>query len=103
MIVEVGDFERCVKPEKLAAFLGVVPGEETSDEKRKRYGITKVGNSHLRRVLAEAAQAYTRGVIGHKSVALKTKTEGKHSTGNRICMRGLMTEHMDRVLENDNG
>ena len=76
MVVEVGDFERFAKPEKFAAFLGLVPGEETSDEKQKRYGITKAGNSHLRRLLVEAAQAYTRGNIGHKSVALKQRQQG---------------------------
>ena len=76
MIVEVGDFERFAKPEKFTAFLGLVPSEETSDEKQKRYGITKAGNSHLRRLLVEAAQAYTRGNIGHKSVALKKRQQG---------------------------
>lgn len=76
MVVEVGDFERFAKPEKFAAFLGLVPSEETSDENQKRYGLTKAGNSHLRRLLIEAAQAYTRGNIGHKSVALKKRQEG---------------------------
>lgn len=76
MVVEVGDFERFAKPEKFAAFLGLVPSEETSDEKQNRYGITKAGNSHLRRLLIEAAQAYTRGSIGHKSVALKQRQQG---------------------------
>jgi len=76
MIVEVGDFDRFAKPEKFAAFLGLVPSEETSDEKQKRYGITKAGNSHLRRLLVEAAQAYTRGNIGHKSIALKKRQQG---------------------------
>lgn len=37
MIVEAGDFERFAKPEKFAAFLGLVPSEETSDEKQNRY------------------------------------------------------------------
>lgn len=76
MIVEVGDFERFAKPEKFAAFLGLVPSEDTSDEKRKQYGITKAGNSHLRRLLVEAAQGYTRGTPGHKSVALKQRQQG---------------------------
>jgi transposase len=76
MIVEVGDFGRFAKAEKFTAFLGLVPGEETSDEKQNRYGITKAGNSHLRRLLVEAAQAYTRGNIGHKSAALKQRQQG---------------------------
>ena len=50
--------------------------KETSDEKQKRYNITKAGNSHLRRLLVEAAQAYTRGNIGQKSEALKQRQQG---------------------------
>lgn len=76
MIVEVGDFERFAKPEKFAAFLGLVPSEDSSAESQNRYGITKAGNSHLRRLLVEAAQAYTRGVAGHKSVVLKARQKG---------------------------
>lgn len=76
MVVEIGDFERFTKPEKFAAFLGLVPSEETSDEKQNRYGITKAGNSHLRRLLIEATQTYTRGNAGHKSVALKQRQQG---------------------------
>ena len=33
-------------------------------------------SSHLRRLLVEAAQSYTRGTIGHKSVALKQRQKG---------------------------
>lgn len=76
MVVEVGDFERFAKPEKFSAFLGLVPSEDSSAEKQNRYSITKAGNSHLRRLLIEAAQAYTRGNVGHKSVALKKRQCG---------------------------
>lgn len=76
MVVEVGDFERFAKPEKFAAFLGLVPSEDSSGESQNRYCITKAGNSHLRRLLVEAAQAYTRGAIGHKSIELKQRQQG---------------------------
>lgn len=76
MVVEVGDFERFAKPEKFAAFLGLVPSEDSSGESQNRYCITKAGNSHLRRLLVEAAQAYTRGATGHKSIALKQRQAG---------------------------
>lgn len=76
MIVEVGDFERFAKPEKFAAFLGLVPSEDSSGDSQNKYSITKAGNSHLRRLLVEAAQAYTRGAIGHKSIALKQRQQG---------------------------
>ena len=52
---------------------GLVPSEDSSGDIRNRHGITKAGNSHLRRLLVEAAQGYTRGAIGHKSIALKQR------------------------------
>jgi len=76
MAVEVGDFSRFAKAEKFAAFLGLVPSEDSSAERQNRHGITKAGNSHLRRLLTEAAQAYTRGRVGHKSAALKKRQRG---------------------------
>ena len=41
MVVEVGDFERFEKAPKFAAFLGLVPSEDSSDKKINRYSITK--------------------------------------------------------------
>ena len=76
MIVEIGDFDRFAKARKFAGFLGLVPSEDSSAEDINRYGITKSGNRHLRRLMVEAAQSYTRGNIGHKSVALKKRQEG---------------------------
>lgn len=76
VIVETGDFARFAKAEKYAAYLGLVPGEDSSGEKQNRIGITKAGNSHVRKLLVESAQSYTRGTIGHKSVALKRRQGG---------------------------
>ena len=46
VLVEIGDFKRFAKAEKMAAFLGLVPGEDSSGGKQKRGSITKAGNSH---------------------------------------------------------
>ena len=73
MVVEIGDFNRFVKAQKFAGFLGLVPSENSSGDNINRYSITKAGNSHLRRLIVEAAQSYTRGAIGHKSKALKSR------------------------------
>ena len=40
------------------AYLGLVPSENTSDQKRRQGGITKTGNSHARWLLIEAAHHY---------------------------------------------
>ena len=70
MVVEIGDFNRFEKAPKFAGFLGLVPSENSSGDDRNRYSITKAGNIHLRRLMVEAAQSYTRGNVGHKSIAL---------------------------------
>jgi transposase len=76
VIVEVGDFKRFAKADRFAGYLGLVPGEYSSGGRQARKGITKAGNSHVRRLLVESAQSYTRGSVGHKSVALRKRQEG---------------------------
>ena len=76
IIVEIGDFKRFAKPEKLAAFVGLVPSENSSGDKQQRGSITKAGNTHVRRLLVESAQSYTRGAIGYKSKELKRRQNG---------------------------
>jgi len=57
VVAEVGDLTRFT-PRALMAFLGLVPAEYSSGARRCQGGITKTGNAHVRRVLAEAAHAY---------------------------------------------
>ena len=76
VLVEIGDFARFAKADKLAGYLGLIPGEDSSGSKQKRTGITKAGNSHVRRLLVESAQSYTRGAVGHKSAVLKKRQTG---------------------------
>jgi transposase len=56
LCAEIGDFARFGHPRQLAAFLGLVPSEHTSDEKRRQGQITKAGPKHSRRLLVEAAK-----------------------------------------------
>jgi transposase len=60
LCAEVGSFERFAKPSLLSGFLGIVPSEYTSSEKRVQGQITKAGPPHARRLLAEAAHHYRR-------------------------------------------
>lgn len=64
------------KAPKFAGILGLVPSENSSGDSTNRYSITKAGNSHLRRLMIESAQSYTRGAIGHKSIVLKERQKG---------------------------
>ena len=58
LVAEIGDIRRFDHPRQLMAFLGLVPSEYSSGPSVRRGGITKAGNPHARRVLAEAAWAY---------------------------------------------
>ena len=76
VIVEVGDFKRFASAEKFASYIGLVPGEASSGDDQTRLGITKAGNRHVRMLLTEASQCYSRGQIGYKSKALKARQDG---------------------------
>lgn len=60
LITEITDFRRFLNPRALMAFLGLIPSEDSSGEKRKDGGITKAGNHRCRTALIEAAQHYVR-------------------------------------------
>jgi len=55
---ELGDCSRFDNPRQLMSYLGLIPSEHTSGERRRQGGITKTGNSHARRALVEGAWAY---------------------------------------------
>lgn len=76
VIAEVGDFKRFATAENFSSYLGLVPGENSSGDDKNRLGITKAGNTHVRKLLVEAAQSYGRGKIGYKSKALKDRQAG---------------------------
>jgi len=57
-IAELGDISRFDSPRQLMAYLGLVPSEYSSGNSKRRGGITKTGNSHVRRVLTESAWCY---------------------------------------------
>ena len=58
IICELGDLSRFEQPRQLMAYLGLVPGENSTGERRRQGPITKSGNRFARRALIEAAWAY---------------------------------------------
>mgnify|MGYP005845104827 CR=1 FL=1 len=58
LMAELGDISRFDAPRQLMAFLGLVPSEHTSANRRRQGAITKTGNRHARRVLVESAWCY---------------------------------------------
>ena len=67
IVVEVGDFRRFSKATQFMSFLGLVPREISSGEKRSTGRITKTGNGYLRRLFIEAAWHYRFRSLGATS------------------------------------
>lgn len=60
MVAEVGDLTRFSNPRQLMGYLGLVPSEHSTGERRRLGSITKTGNSQARRSLVESAWSYSR-------------------------------------------
>jgi transposase len=58
LVSELGAIERFAHPRQVMAYLGLVPSENTSSDKRRQGAITKCGNAHARWLLVECAQHY---------------------------------------------
>ena len=58
VVAELHDFRRFQSPRELMGFLGLVPSEHSSSDRRSLGGITKAGNTHARRALIESSWQY---------------------------------------------
>lgn len=59
-VVTIGDVRRFPRGKQVASYLGLIPAERSSGEKRRLGGISKQGNVFLRTLLVEAAQSACR-------------------------------------------
>jgi len=91
LCAEVGDFRRFAKPALLSGFLGVVPSEYTSDDKRVQGQITKAGPANARRLLVEAAHHYChRPAVG---LGLAARQDGQDPRVVQIAWRAQRRLH----------
>ena len=74
LTVELGDWQH-FRPQSLGPFLGLVPSEDSSGERRRQGAITKTGNTHARRLLVEAAWHQRRPLLA--SAALERRRQGQ--------------------------
>ena len=58
ILAELHDFRRFHSARALMAYLGLVPGEDSTGEKHRRGRITRTGNALVRRLLVETAWHY---------------------------------------------
>ena len=101
ILAELHDFQRFPSAPALMAYVGLVPGEDSSGEKHRRGRITRTGNALVRRLLVETAWHYQhRPSIG---VALMRRRKGQpgrvigiaDKAQQRLCrrFRRLMEQH----------
>jgi transposase len=74
LVAELGDLTRFENPRQLMKYLGLIPSEYSSGERRRQGAITKAGNTHARRALVEGAWAsrYPAKVSRHWQLRLET-------------------------------
>ena len=93
IVAELGDLSRFTHPRQLMAYLGLVPSEDSSGERRHQGAITKAGNSSARRALVEAAHAYryrpavTPVIARRQSRLPKAVTDIAWKAQLRLCAR----------------
>jgi len=85
LVAELGDISRFPNPAQLMSYAGVVPSEHSSGPRERKGSITKTGNSHVRRVVIEAAWHYLRQP--KVSTKLKKRQEGASESVKEISWK----------------
>lgn len=91
LIAEIGDFAAFAHPKQLASFVGLVPSEQSSGERRRQGTITKAGSGHARRLLVEAAWHYRRRPA--LSVKLRRRQHGQPPAAIDAAWRAQLRLH----------
>jgi transposase len=78
LCAEVSDFERFARAGELMSYLGLVPSEHSSGDKRRLGSITKSGSRHARRLLVEAAWHYRLGARPSRELAKRQAGQPEH-------------------------
>ena len=101
ILAELHDFRRFRSAPALMAYLGLVPGEDSSGERHRRGRITRTGNALVRRLLVEAAWHYQHRPSVGVALARRRKGQPGHVIAiadraqQRLCrrFRTLAAEH----------
>jgi transposase len=76
-VAELGDLTRFDNPRQLMKFLGLIPSEDSSGERRRQGTITKAGNTHARRALVEGAWSYRYPAKVSRHIQLRLEQQPK--------------------------
>jgi transposase len=99
LMAEIGDFRRFATASELMAFVGLVPSEHSSGGSRRQGRITRTGNSHVRRILIEAAWHYRR--LPRMSKAIRQRNDLVSAPVRAIAWKAQQRLHkrLRRLLE----
>lgn len=93
LVAEIQDFHRFANPRQLMAYLGLVPSDDSSGQRRRQGAITKAGNSAARRMLVEVAHLYryparvSADIAKRQSELPKAVTDIAWTAQLRLCTR----------------
>lgn len=91
IMTELHEIRRFRSARALMAYLGLVPSEHSSGERRRRGAITKTGNRRLRRILIEAAwHSRHRPAVGK---ALRQRRQGQPAQAIALADRAMHRLH----------
>jgi transposase len=76
-VAELGDLTRFEHPRQLMKYLGLIPSEYSTGERRRQGAMTKAGNTHARRALVEGAWAYRYPAKVSRHLQLRLETQPK--------------------------
>jgi transposase len=102
LCAEIGDFERFGRAGQLASYVGVVPSEDSSGERRRLGSITKTGSRHARRLLVEAAWHYRRPPRRGTTLAARQAGQPAHVLA-LACNAQQRLHHTWRRLDHQRG
>jgi transposase len=88
---EIDDFSRFARPSEFMAYLGLVPSENSSGETKRRGGITRAGNRHVRTLLVESAWGYRHNA--RMSREIRKRNEGLSEEVKQIAWKAQCRLH----------
>jgi transposase len=74
IVAELGDLTRFENPRQVMKYLGLIPSEYSSGERRRQGSITTTGNTHARHALVEGAWAYRYPANVSRHLPLRLET-----------------------------
>jgi len=96
---EVDDLKRFPTPQRFMSYVGLVPSEDSTGQRRKQGRITRCGNAHLRRIVVEAAWHYRH--FPKMSKELRRRNQGVAEGVRQIAWKAQkrLNERMFHLLQ----